>query len=128
MAIRGRKPKPTYLRVIEGNPGHRPLPKDEPEVVGGIAKPKKLNKRASRLWDEFIARAFWLTWADGPKAMVWVCLQAEFEAAPAKMVASRISQLRALGSELGMDPASRSRLGAKGDDGKSNDPAAKYLD
>lgn len=29
MAIRGRKPKPTNLKVLEGNPGKRPLPTNE---------------------------------------------------------------------------------------------------
>ena len=28
--MRGRRPKPTALKLIEGNPGKRPLPRDEP--------------------------------------------------------------------------------------------------
>lgn len=128
MAIRGQKPKATVVRLFEGNRGHRPVPQGEPEPIGGIEKPPKLRGRAEQLWDRFIARAFWLTWADGPKALIWCHLQAEFERSPANMVASRIGQLRALGSELGLDPASRARLGAKGDDAKKEDPAEKYLD
>ncbi|HZK10243.1 MAG TPA: phage terminase small subunit P27 family, partial [Clostridia bacterium] len=31
MATRGRKPKPTALKVLEGNPGKRPLNKNEPQ-------------------------------------------------------------------------------------------------
>ena len=42
---------------------------------------------------------------------MWVYLQAEFEADPAMMTAARIAQLRALGSELGLDPSSRARAG-----------------
>ena len=34
MATKGRKPKPTALKLLEGNPGKRPLNVDEP-------KPKK---------------------------------------------------------------------------------------
>lgn len=128
MAIRGQRPKPTMLRVLEGNREHRPLPTGEPSPEGAVVKPKKLRGRAGALWDEFIARAFWLTWADGPKAMMWCHLQAEFERSPAKMVSSRIAQLRALGSELGLDPASRARLGtAKETPKKDGDPAAKYF-
>jgi hypothetical protein len=110
MALRGRKPKPTQLKRITGNPGRRPLPSDEPMRVGAIERPESLNGRPGELWDNFIERAYWLTWADGPKALLWVCLQAEFEEAPRKMLSSRIAQLRAVGSELGLDPASRARL------------------
>jgi phage terminase small subunit len=42
---------------------------------------------------------------------MWVCLHAEFERDPAGMIAARVAQLRALGSELGLDPSSRSRFG-----------------
>ena len=31
MAQRGRKPKPTAMKVLEGNPGGRPLNKNEPK-------------------------------------------------------------------------------------------------
>lgn len=29
--MRGRKPKPTYMRVLDGNAGHRPINTDEPK-------------------------------------------------------------------------------------------------
>ena len=29
--MRGRKPRPTHLRIIDGNPGKRALPKHEPK-------------------------------------------------------------------------------------------------
>lgn len=37
MAGQGRKPKPTALKVLDGNPGRRPINEKEP-------KPKKVNK------------------------------------------------------------------------------------
>lgn len=37
--MRGRKPKPTILRLISGNPGRRPLPKDEPQPEGDLLAP-----------------------------------------------------------------------------------------
>ena len=112
MAIRGAKPKPTRLHVVDGTyrPDRHAGP-SEPEPEGELEKPPKLNGRAGDLWDRYMARAHWLTWADGPKALMWVHMQAEFERAPSKMVASRIGQLRSLGSELGLDPASRARIG-----------------
>ena len=35
----GPRPKPTHLRILEGNPGHRPLNKDEPEPNGDLVDP-----------------------------------------------------------------------------------------
>lgn len=122
MAMKGRKPTATVIKLATGNRGRRPMPVGEPMPAGAIEKPTKLRGRVSALWDQFITRAFWLTWADGPKALMWVHLQAEFERAPGSMVAARIAQLRALGSELGLDPAARARLGAQGS-GRANDPA-----
>lgn len=29
--MRGRKPKPTHLKILAGNPGHRPLNENEPQ-------------------------------------------------------------------------------------------------
>jgi hypothetical protein len=109
MAIRGRKPTATVLKLITGNPGDRPIPRNEPIPDGPVERPAKIRGVPLALWNQFIVRASWLTWADGPKAMIWCYLQAEFQKSPAKMVASRIAQLRALGSELGLDPASRAR-------------------
>ena len=34
MATRGRKPKPTALKLLEGNPGNRPLNIAEPRPTG----------------------------------------------------------------------------------------------
>jgi len=40
----GRKPKPTMLKLLQGNPGKRPLNEDEPQPKRGIpTMPKKLK-------------------------------------------------------------------------------------
>lgn len=128
MAIRGRKPTATVLRLITGNPGDRPMSKDEPVPDGPVERPEKLRKNIAKLWDKWIARAYWLTWADTPKALMWCHLQAEFDKAPAKMLSARIAQLRALGSELGLDPSARRRMGTIDNGREKKDPASKYLD
>jgi P27 family predicted phage terminase small subunit len=49
---RGTKPKPTALKLIEGNPGRRPLPKHEPKPRPGIPPcPEYLDARARAEWD-----------------------------------------------------------------------------
>lgn len=123
MAIRGKKPTATIIKLQQGTLRPARTHADEPKPEGAIEKPKGLRGKPSQLWDRFIARAFWLTWADGPKALVWVHLQSEFEADPRMMQSARIAQLRALGSELGLDPSSRSRLGASLKPGGSPDGA-----
>ncbi|GIW48995.1 MAG: terminase [Caloramator sp.] len=51
MATRGRKPKPTALKVIEGNPGKRPLNKAEPKPENKAPKcPSWLEKEAKKEW------------------------------------------------------------------------------
>lgn len=52
MATRGRKPKPTALKVLEGNPGGRPLNKNEPKPVKKktLKCPSHLNEEAKKEW------------------------------------------------------------------------------
>ena len=51
MAVRGRKPKPTALKVLEGNPGHRPLNKKEPMLKGRLPRcPDWLEDDAKKEW------------------------------------------------------------------------------
>lgn len=56
MATRGRKPKPTAIRVLEGMRGHRPLPEGEPIVpesakgTGAVECPSWLSKDAKKEW------------------------------------------------------------------------------
>ena len=105
------------LRIITGSHiKDRPPPKAPdigPIQSGPVERPAGLraNSVAGKLWEQYIARCHWLSWADSPKALMWCHLQAEYQRGPDKMIASRIAQLRALGSELGLDYASRERMG-----------------
>jgi P27 family predicted phage terminase small subunit len=46
----GRRPKPTSQRILEGNPGKRPINKNEPQFFGVPSCPKHLNKGAKAEW------------------------------------------------------------------------------
>jgi len=46
----GRKPKPTALRRAQGNPGHRPLNKNEPQPTGIPKCPAHLDADAKKEW------------------------------------------------------------------------------
>ena len=54
--IRGRKPKPTALKVLAGNPGKRQLNKNEPKPQPVAPKcPSWLNKEAKKEWRRIVA-------------------------------------------------------------------------
>jgi phage terminase small subunit len=70
MAVRGRKPKPTHLKVLSGNPGRRPLPESEPKPQPVAPPcPDWLPEEARAKWDELapeLERLGLLTAVDGP--------------------------------------------------------------
>lgn len=65
----GRRPTPTIVKIRNGNPGHRPLPKNEPKPPEGIPDPPEwLSEKARRAWDviaPLLAEHGVLTTADG---------------------------------------------------------------
>jgi hypothetical protein len=133
MAIRGPKIKTPFVpKLVTGGPGQAAVEETGPEEIDAgydneLQPPTKLGRRQQELWETLIRKAPWLTEFDVPRAFMWVHLHTQFEKAPSKMVAGKIAQLRALGSELGLDPASRARIaGEQGSRGKA-DPADKYF-
>lgn len=58
--MRGRKPKPTALKLIQGNPGNYPLPKHEPKVDPALPDPPSfLSFEAREEWTR-VARELYL--------------------------------------------------------------------
>ena len=126
----GRKPKPTALKEVLGNPGHRTISTNEPKPPQGVVlKPKFLKGRAAKIWDEYapsLAKMGVLTPVDAHQFALWCSLAAEFESGPERMTAARIAQMRAAASSFGLEPSSRSRLKTNGGE-ESKDPADKYF-
>lgn len=53
MSTRGRKPKPTAVKQLQGNPGKRPLTKREPKPQTAVKRPHGLGQGLQRrFWDE----------------------------------------------------------------------------
>jgi P27 family predicted phage terminase small subunit len=71
----GGKPKPTALRVLEGNPAKRPLPIGEPAIKGGMPKPPGgLDVEARAEWKRIeatLGAAGLITPADRAMVTVW---------------------------------------------------------
>ncbi len=131
MLVRGgQRPKPAILKIVEGNPGGRPIPTDEPAPGGEPVMPRWLRRqRAIALWDEVTGFAYWLTVADSYKLAAWCDRQADFERSRKKWTVSDRREHRTLGSEIGLDPSSRARMGSPNVKPKQQqqDPAAKYF-
>lgn len=126
----GQRPKPTLLRVVQGNPGKRTLPEGEPMPDGAPVKPRWLRRqRAIQLWDEVLGFAFWLTVADSYKLAAWCDRQADFEMVKSRKewTAADRREHRSLGSELGFDPTSRARMGSNTGGRQKKDIADKYF-
>lgn len=72
MPMVGRKPKPTHLKLITGNPGKRKLePEREPRPAVGVGSMPRgmLNAEAQKLWRDLapkLERLGILTEVDGP--------------------------------------------------------------
>lgn len=152
----GRRPKPTALRVIEGNRGKRPMNKDEPTPARGLpSPPAHLCDEAKVAWGRMtviLDRMGVLTEADGfalerlaeTYAEILRCRELVkrdgetysttggsgdllIKANPAvAMLADADRRFKSYLVEFGLTPAARTKV--KADDGeKDQDGAAKYF-
>jgi phage terminase small subunit len=128
--MRGRRPTPTALKLLRGNPGKRKLPPAEPKPpTGPVERPKFLRGRAARFWDTYVPMLQKLgvfTKADPDMFAVWCQLMAEFQRDPRSFPAAKITQLRGLAATFGLEPSARARMGMNGNEAPS-DPADAYL-
>lgn len=135
---RGRKPKPTRLKILRGNPGKRPLPAGEPQPQRGAPPcPEFLHPIAREAWAELVPhldRLGLLTLIDGQALACHCQAWAEFRLAtemldaegrtclagtgglkPHPAIAMQRSAWKAVkdfAAVYGLDPSSRSKLKA----------------
>jgi P27 family predicted phage terminase small subunit len=134
----GRKPQPTALKLLKGNPGRRPLNENEPRPAPRLPQaPAHLSEAAKKEWrragrmllqlglmSEMDRPAFALycqaygRWVETEEALrkygVMVKSPSGFPMqSPYLAVANKaMEQMRSLLSEFGMTPASRTRVSA----------------
>ena len=131
--MRGRKPKPTGLKILTGNPGKRPLNLNEPAAAPGLPRcPAHLDAVAKKKWHHLAADVTWLAKVDGD--MVALYCQAWSNALEAQGLIAKtgkvlkstegglyqnpwvpiynkaVEQLVKIGALLGLNPSDRSRL------------------
>jgi P27 family predicted phage terminase small subunit len=134
--MRGRKPKPTFLKLVQGNPGKRALNRDEPAAPPAIPKPPaSLSRAAKREWkrsaqllkdsgllshlDRNTFALYCQTWAQWIEAQEQIAQHGMLVRAPsgypmqspyigiANGLAKKLIQMSA---EFGLTPSSRSRI------------------
>lgn len=125
-----RKTKPASVKKATGNPGKRPIQEVRLPFTGEAKKPEYLGRRprASQLWDEFapaLRILGTLKLESAPLFAQWCWLMSSFEEAPDAMPSSKIANMRALASMIGMDPSSQGKFSTPAGDDK--DPAAEFF-
>ncbi len=122
MAQRGRKPKPTHLKVVTGNPHQHKLNDREPEAAGPLGDPPAgWTPAAIELWHEVVACApdGVLTKSDRHLVEIAVRLLAQIRS-DAEVRAATVTQFRCCLGEMGMTPSARTRLYTGGRGGTGN--------
>jgi P27 family predicted phage terminase small subunit len=155
--MKGRKPKPTALKILEGNPGKRPLNQHEPKAARKLPRPPKGmsddNKRVWRKWGRTLLRCGIATQLDGITfALLIGSLIRHQEAAdkvaefgpvfmekgsgkipkfqysPWWVIQNReFDKLKSLLTEFGMTPSSRSKVMAPNQQEEPDDPLIKLM-
>ena len=149
----GRKPKPIYLKVLEGNPGHRPLNKNEPRPRPAVPYcPSHLSKEAQKEWRRIVPELAavglitrmdraalamfceaWGRWLEAEVALrkfgVMVKSPSGFPMqSPYLAVANKaMEQMRALLAEFGMSPSARTRVHAQPGGAEAEDEFDRWL-
>ena len=149
----GPKPKPTALKVLQGNPGHQTLPKNEPQprpITPEI--PEYLGEAGKRRWNELIPELEYmgtLTIVDGDVLGAYCLSYQKLVAAEAVLAESgpysergtgapirhpaaieaesAAKMLHKFGAELGIGAASRSKVEARRQDAATEDPTAQAI-
>lgn len=112
-----KRPKPTALRVIEGNREHRPIPDNpQPRLMFPDA-PEHLDEVAKEEWRERGAELFdmgLLTIVDLPAFEAYCVWYSKFRQADSDHARKEAGhQMRMFMVEFGMTPSSRSKLDVK---------------
>jgi P27 family predicted phage terminase small subunit len=134
--MRGRRPKPTRMKVLTGNPGKRPLNDTEPNPAPAVPEcPPELGRVAHREWDRLVGELATLRlltnldraalaaycgsyalWAEAMEAIQKFGAMVKSPSgypiqSPYVAIANRQAEIMMrIASEFGFTPASRSRI------------------
>lgn len=144
----GRKPKPTALSIVQGNPGKRPLPKNEPKPKAVAPNaPAVLSVEAKKHWRIVVKQLHasklmtrldidalviycesYARWVDAvdqlrEEGLIIKSPQGYSVQNPLLSISNKaFDQMRAMLVEFGMTPSSRTKVTAVDDSKKGGDP------
>lgn len=153
MAQRGRKPKPTAIKVLEGNPGKRPINKNEPKPDKRAPKcPAWLEAEAKKEWrrmsktleaigvlTQVDASAFagycqaYARWKEAEEFLskhgtIFKTPSGYIQQVPQVSIAQTyLKIMKDFCSEFGLTPAARSRISVSTAEGSYEDPMEDIL-
>ena len=110
--MKGRKPTPTHLRIVRGNPGKRAINRHEPQSTPiSATPPPELTPEQQMIWSEVVRAAppHVLKVADSLIVELVSRLVWRLRSDPDVQVGVA-AQLKGCLAELGMTPTSRARL------------------
>lgn len=148
----GRKPKPTHLKILAGNPGKRPLPQNEPKPVGDLKEapdwfsesqragweyvikhaPKGLLKRLDRsvlaVWvvAEDLHRTAAIKVAEG-NLVSWTLKGGEVQSPYVAILNNQARIMLKAASDLGFSPAARPRIEVGDEAGEGEDEEERFF-
>ena len=111
---RGRPRKATALKLLDGNPGKRALPKEREVDQSPGVKPKWLSAEASAVWDELAPDriAIGLLTNLTAESFGQLCAYlATFRQSPLLLTGPQVSDMRAKQNAFGFDPSALAKLG-----------------
>lgn len=149
----GRRPKPTIVKSLAGNPGKRPLNKSEPEFTPGATCPKHLDKVAKAEWKRVsddlttsglltsVDRAALAAYCDAYSRWVQATTALQTQglvitspksgyAMPNPYVSianTSLTLMHKFASEFGFTPSSRSRLSIPGKPQQNTDAFTRFM-
>jgi P27 family predicted phage terminase small subunit len=150
--MRGRKPVPTHLKLVTGNPGKRAINRNEPRLESALpTAPEHLSAAAKAKWAALapeLHQSGLLTRVDGDMLAVYCSAWADLAGLELQlhrygmmlrgkdgtpypnpyfyMRNKAANIVHKFGIELGMSPSSRSRV-TVGVEPAKEDPAHKYI-
>ena len=153
MATRGRKPKPTALKVLEGNPGKRPLNENEPKPENKAPRcPSWLEQEAKNEWrrmsktleamglltlvDKAAFAGYCQAYARWKEAEEFLSKHGTIFKTPSgyiqqvpqvSIAQTYLKVMKDFCSEFGLTPAARTRISVDIEAAKPDDPMEKLL-